>query len=50
LERLQEIRFNIFDKNKKNAQVLGDEQNNFLKAMGQIFQQSEVISIERGKK
>jgi hypothetical protein len=38
LERTQEIRLNIFDENKKNAQILGDEQNNFLNAMGQIFQ------------
>ena len=29
-----------FDENKKNAQILEDEQNNFLNAMGQIFQQS----------
>jgi hypothetical protein len=42
LERPQEIRLNIFDKNKKNPQILGDEQNNFLNAMGQIFQQSGI--------
>lgn len=42
LERPQEIRLNIFDENKKNAQILGDEQNNFLNAMGQIFQQSGI--------
>jgi uncharacterized protein len=50
LERPQEIRLNIFDENKKNVQILGDEQNKFLNAMGQIFQQSGVISIKRGKK
>jgi hypothetical protein len=27
---------------KKNAQILGDEQNNFLNAMGQIFEHSGI--------
>jgi hypothetical protein len=42
LELTQKIRLNIFDENIKNAQILGDEQNNFLNAMGQIFQQSGI--------
>jgi len=42
LERPQEIRLNIFDENKKNAQILESEQSNFLNAMGQIFQQSGI--------
>jgi uncharacterized protein len=48
LERPQEIRLNIFDENKKNAQLLGDEQNNFLNAMGQIFQQSGITKKPSG--
>ena len=48
LERPQEIRLNIFDENKKNAQILGDEQNNFLNAMGQIFQQSGITGKPSG--
>jgi uncharacterized protein YyaL (SSP411 family) len=50
LERPQEIRLNIFDENKKNAQILGDEQNNFLNAMGQIFQQSGITGKPSGGK
>ncbi|MBT6601400.1 MAG: thioredoxin domain-containing protein, partial [Nitrospina sp.] len=50
LERPQEIRLNIFDENKKNAQILGDEQNNFLNAMGQIFQQSGITGKPSGRK
>ncbi len=50
LERPQEIRLNIFDENKKNAQILGDEQNNFLNAMGQIFQQSGITGKPPGGK
>ena len=42
LERPQEIRLNIFDENKKNAQILEQEQNNFMGVMGQIFQQSGI--------
>ena len=42
LERPQEIRLNIFDENKKNAQILENEQSNFLSAMGKIFQQSGI--------
>ena len=39
LERPQEIRLNIFDEGKKNAQILVDEQANFMGVMGNIFQQ-----------
>ena len=39
LERPQEIRLNIFDEDKKNAQILEDEQANFMGVMGNIFQQ-----------
>ena len=42
LERPQEIRLNIFDENKKNIQILKEEQNNFMGVMGQIFQQSGI--------
>ena len=42
LERPQEIRLNIFDENKKNAQILEQEQNNFMGVMGQIFQQTGI--------
>jgi uncharacterized protein len=49
LERPQEIRLNIFDENKKNAQILGDEQSNFLNAMGQIFQQSGITRKPSGR-
>ncbi|MZH14736.1 MAG: thioredoxin domain-containing protein [Nitrospinae bacterium] len=42
LERPQEIRLNIFDEDKKNAQILEQEQNNFMGVMGQIFQQSGI--------
>ena len=42
LERPQEIRLNIFDENKKNAEILEQEQNNFMGVMGQIFQQSGI--------
>ena len=39
LERPQEIRLNIFDEEKKNAQILEQEQSNFMGVMGNIFQQ-----------
>ena len=39
LDRPQEIRLNIFNQEKKNAQILGQEQTNFLGVMGNIFQQ-----------
>ena len=42
LERPQEIRLNIFDEDKKNAEILKQEQNNFMGVMGQIFQQSGI--------
>jgi uncharacterized protein YyaL (SSP411 family) len=42
LEPPQEIRLNIFDENKKNAEILEQEQNNFMGVMGQIFQQSGI--------
>ena len=42
LERPQEIRLNIYDENKKNAQILEKEQNNFMGVMGKIFQQSGI--------
>ena len=42
LERPQEIRLNIYDENKKNAQILEQEQNNFMGVMGKIFQQSGI--------
>lgn len=42
LERPQEIRLNIFDENQKNAQILEQEQNNFMGVMGKIFQQSGI--------
>ena len=48
LERPQEIRLNIFDENKKKAQILVDEQSNFLNAMGQIFQQSGITRKPSG--
>lgn len=48
LERPQEIRLNIFDENKKNAQIIENEQNNFMNAMGQIFQQSGIIRKPSG--
>ncbi|MBC8288650.1 MAG: thioredoxin domain-containing protein, partial [Nitrospinae bacterium] len=39
LERPQEIRLNIFDEDKKNAQIMEQEQANFMGVMGNIFQQ-----------
>ena len=39
LERPQEIRLNIFDEGKKNAQILEQEQANFMGVMGNIFEQ-----------
>jgi uncharacterized protein len=39
LDRPQEIRLNIFDEEKKNAQILEQEQANFMGVMGNIFQQ-----------
>ena len=42
LERPQEIRLNIYDENKKNAQILEKEQNKFMGVMGKIFQQSGI--------
>ncbi len=39
LERPQEIRLNIFNQEKKNAQILEKEQANFMGVMGNIFQQ-----------
>jgi uncharacterized protein len=39
LERPQEIRLNIFDEGKKNAQIIEQEQANFMGVMGNIFQQ-----------
>ena len=42
LERPQEIRLNIYDENKKNAQILEKEQSNFMGVMGKIFQQSGI--------
>jgi uncharacterized protein len=39
LDRPQEIRLNIFDEEKKNAQILVQEQANFMGVMGNIFQQ-----------
>ncbi len=39
LERPQEIRLNIFNQEKKNAQILEQEQANFMGVMGNIFQQ-----------
>jgi hypothetical protein len=42
LERPQEIRLNIFDEDKKKAQILEQEQANFLGVMGNIFQQSGI--------
>ena len=50
LERPQEIRLNIFDENKKKAQILEQEQNNFMGVMGQIFQQSGITRQARDKK
>ncbi len=44
LEMPQEIRLNIFDEEKKNAQILEQEQSNFLGVMGNIFQQ---VGIQR---
>ena len=32
----------IYDENKKNAQILEQEQNNFMGVMGKIFQQSGI--------
>ena len=42
LDRPHEIRLNIFDEEKKNAQILEQEQNNFMGVMSQIFQQSGI--------
>ena len=39
LERPQEIRLNIFDEGKRNAQILEQEQANFMGVMGNIFEQ-----------
>ncbi|MDC0205852.1 thioredoxin domain-containing protein [Nitrospinae bacterium] len=50
LERPQEIRLNIFDENKKNAQILEQEQNNFMGVMGQIFQQSGITRSTKDSK
>ena len=50
LERPHEIRLNIFDEDKKNAQILEQEQNNFMGVMGQIFQQSGITRQARDKK
>lgn len=49
LERPQEIRLNIFDENKKNAQILEQEQNNFMGVMGRIFQQSGITRKPPGR-
>jgi uncharacterized protein len=52
LERPQEIRLNIFDEGKKNAQIMEQEQANFMGVMGNIFQQIGIQkpSGEGGKK
>jgi hypothetical protein len=52
LARPQEIRLNIFDEDKKNAQILVNEQANFMGVMGNIFQQIGIQkpSGEGGKK
>jgi len=50
LERPHEIRLNIFDEDKKKAQILEQEQNNFMGVMGQIFQQSGITRQARDKK
>ncbi len=52
LERPQEIRLNIFNQEKKNAQILEQEQANFMGVMGNIFQQIGIQkpSGEGGKK
>jgi len=50
LERPQEIRLNIFDENKKNAEILEQEQNNFMGVMGQIFQQSGITRPPKDKR
>lgn len=42
LERPKEIRLNIFDEEKKNAQILEQEQNRFMGVMGQILEQSGI--------
>ncbi|MBT5551745.1 MAG: thioredoxin domain-containing protein [Nitrospina sp.] len=42
LARPQEIRLNIFDEEKKNAQILEQEQANFMGVMGNIFQQTGI--------
>jgi hypothetical protein len=39
LGRPQEIRLNIFNQDKKNAQIMEQEQSNFMGVMGNIFQQ-----------
>ena len=49
LERPQEIRLNIYDENKKNAQILEQEQNNFMGVMGKIFQQSGITRPSNGE-
>ena len=49
LERPQEIRLNIYDENKKNAQVLEQEQNKFMGVMGKIFQQSGITRPSNGE-
>ncbi len=40
LEKPQEIRLNIFNREKKNAKILEQEQANFMGVMGDIFQQT----------
>ena len=42
LDRPQEIRLNIFNEDKKNAQILKQEQNNFMGVMGKIFEQAGI--------
>jgi hypothetical protein len=49
LERPQEIRLNIYDENKKNAQILEQEQNNFMGVMGKIFQQAGITRPSNGE-
>jgi len=40
LERPQEIRLNIFDLDKRAAEIQTKEQDKFLDAMGEIFKHS----------
>lgn len=49
LERPQEIRLNIFNEEKKNAQILEQEQANFMGVMGNIFQQVGIQKPPEGK-